>query len=40
MKRVNLIKDFYVFRPYRNSQYIQKFNEWIKFKDKWEKYQD
>jgi hypothetical protein len=40
MKRVNLIKDFYVFRPHRNSQDIKKFNEWVKFKDKWEKYQD
>jgi hypothetical protein len=40
MKRVNLIKDFYLLRIYRKSLDIQKFNEWVKFKDKWEKYQD
>ena len=39
MKRVNLIRDFYVLRPHRNSQDVQKFNEWVKFKDRWEKYQ-
>ena len=38
MKRVNLIRDFYTVIPHRNSQNIQKFNEWVKFKDKWEKY--
>jgi hypothetical protein len=36
----NLIKDFYLLRINRNSLDIQKFNEWVKFKDKWEKYQD
>jgi hypothetical protein len=40
MKRVNLIKDFFLFRIDRNSKDIVKFNEWVKFKDKWEKYQD
>jgi hypothetical protein len=46
MKRVNLIKDFYVLQIYKNSGYeggfpiLQKFNEWIKFKDKWAKFQD
>ena len=40
MKRINLVKDFYFFRLYINSLDIQKFNEWVKFKDKWEKYQD
>ena len=40
MKRVNLIKDFYTLRINKESKEIQKFNEWIKFKDKWEKYQD
>ena len=40
MRRVNLIKDFYLLRIHRNSLDIQKFNEWVKFKDKWEKYQD
>ena len=38
MKRINLIKYFYIFRSDKNSQDIQKFNEWVKFKDKWEKY--
>jgi hypothetical protein len=39
MKRVRLIRDFYELRPHRNSQDIQKFNEWVKFKDRWEKFQ-
>lgn len=39
MKRVNLIKSFYLLRIHRKSQDINKFNEWIKFKDRWEKYQ-
>ena len=40
MKRVNIIKEFYLLRIYRESQDIHRFNEWVKFKDKWEKYQD
>ena len=40
MKRVNLIKQFYLFRLNRKSEDIVKFNEWVKFKDKWEKYED
>ena len=40
MKRVNLIKKFYLLLINRNNQDIHKFNEWVKFKDKWEKYQD
>ncbi|CCC14782.1 unnamed protein product [Sordaria macrospora k-hell] len=40
MKRVNLIKDFYLLRIHAKSQDINKFNEWVKFKDRWEKYQD
>jgi len=40
MKRINLIKQFYLVRIYKKNQDINKFNEWIKFKDKWEKYQD
>ena len=40
MKRVNLIRDFYLFRVDRNRKDIQKFNEWVKFKDRWEKYKD
>ena len=42
-KRVNLIKDFYALRIDNNRDgelSPQKFKEWIKFKDKWEKYQD
>lgn len=38
--RVNLIKEFYLLRIYINSKDISKFNEWISFKDKWEKYKD
>ncbi len=40
MKRVNLIKNFYLLRIHRKSQDINKFNEWVKFKDRWEKFQD
>jgi len=40
MKRVNLIKDFYLLRIHRKSPDINKFNEWVKFKDRWEKYRD
>lgn len=40
MKRVNLIKQFYLNRLSYNNKDIVKFNEWVKFKDKWEKYQD
>lgn len=40
IKKVNLIKEFYLLWIHRKSQDIQKFNEWVKFKDKWEKYQD
>jgi hypothetical protein len=40
MKRVNLIKQFYLLRLHRKSVDIVKFNEWVKFKDKWEKYED
>jgi hypothetical protein len=40
MKRVNLIKIFYSLIIYRKSQDINKLNEWIKFKDRWEKYKD
>lgn len=40
MKRVNLIKDFYLLRIHRKSKDINKFNEWVKFKDRWEKFQD
>jgi len=38
--RINLIKEFYLLRIYSNSKDISKFNQWISFKDKWEKYKD
>ena len=40
MKRINLIKKFYLVRLCKKNQDIVKFNEWVKFKDRWEKYQD
>ena len=40
MKRINLIKQFYILRVYIKSQDITKFNEWVKYKDRWEKYKD
>ena len=40
MKRVNLIKQFYLVRLSKKNEDLVKFNEWVKFKDKWEKYQD
>ena len=40
MKRVNLIKEFYLVRLYNKNKDIVKFNEWVKFKDRWEKYID
>lgn len=40
MKRINLIKQFYLSRIHKKNEDIVKFNEWVKFKDKWEKYQD
>ena len=40
MNRVNLIKQFYLLRLHRKSVDIVKINEWVKFKDKWEKYED
>lgn len=44
MKRVNLIKQFYLLSAQatnkKSEKDIVKFNEWVKFKDKWEKYLD
>lgn len=40
MKRVNLIKEFYLVRLSNKNKDIVKFNEWVKFKDRWEKYID
>jgi len=40
MKRVNLIKEFYLVRLSKKNSDVVKFNEWVKFKDKWEKYED
>jgi hypothetical protein len=38
MKRVNLIKQFYLMKLSKKNKDIVKFNEWVKFKDRWEKY--
>ena len=40
MKRIKLIKEFYILRVDRYSQDITKYNKWIIFKHKWEKYKD
>ena len=40
IKRVNLIKQFYLVRLSKKNSDVVKFNEWVKFKDKWEKYED
>jgi len=40
MKRVNLIKQFYLVVTSKKNKDIFKLNEWVKFKDKWEKYKD
>ena len=40
MKRINLIKQFYLVRLSKKNTDIVKFNEWVKFKDRWEKYKD
>ena len=40
MKRINLIKEFYLKRISKNNKDIIKLNEWIKFKDRWDKFQD
>lgn len=37
--RVNLIKDFYNFRLYQNSEDLNKLNLWVKWKEKWDKYE-
>ena len=38
--RLLLIKQFYSVRISKNNQDTNKLNEWILFKDKWEKYKD
>jgi Proton-conducting membrane transporter/LAGLIDADG endonuclease len=38
--RLHLIKQFYLVRISKNNKDINKLNEWILFKDKWEKYKD
>ena len=41
--RMDLIKQFYDLRNYKNkkNEYdLQKFNDWVSFKDKWDKYKD
>ena len=40
MKRVNLIKQFYLVRLTNKNDDVVKLNEWVNFKDKWEKYKD
>ena len=40
MKRVNLIKQFYLVRLNKKENDVVKINEWVIFKDKWEKYKD
>jgi NADH:ubiquinone oxidoreductase subunit 2 (subunit N) len=39
-RRLHLIKQFYSVRISKNNKDINKLNEWILFKDKWEKYKD
>jgi hypothetical protein len=38
--RINLAKDFYLLRNYKNMNVteIDKYNQWITFKNKWDKY--
>ena len=38
--RLHLIKQFYLIRVSKNNQDLYKLNEWILFKDKWDKYSD
>ena len=40
LNRINLIKEFYLKRISKNNKDIIKLNEWIKFKDRWDKFQD
>ena len=40
VKKIKLIKDFYILRLDRNTPDITKYNKWILFKDRWEKYKD
>nr|YP_003204909.1 endonuclease [Millerozyma farinosa]CAY39279.1 Endonuclease, NAD5 group I intron encoded [Millerozyma farinosa] len=39
-KRLNLIKEFYLLRPYKDSKDMVLLNKWLLFKDKWDKYKD
>jgi hypothetical protein len=38
LNRLNLIKQFYLLRPYRDSKDIILLNKWLLFKNKWDKY--
>lgn len=40
MNRINLIKEFYLLRIPKKNKDINKLNDWITFKDKWEKFKD
>ena len=38
--RLKLIKEFYIVSTYKNTNDVLKLNEWVTFKDKWEKYKN
>jgi hypothetical protein len=40
MKRINLIKDFFLLKNNMQEKNINSIKNWIVFKDKWEKYKD
>lgn len=40
MNRINLIKEFYLLIMPKDHQDIKKLNDWVLFKDKWEKYKN
>ena len=40
LNRIKLIKELYLKRISKNNKDIIKLNEWIKFKDRWDKFQD
>jgi hypothetical protein len=40
LSRLNLIKQFYLVRITKDNKDLYKLNEWVLFKDKWEKYKD
>ena len=40
LNRIKLIKEFYLKWTSKNNKDVIKLNEWVKFKDKWDKFQD